>query len=46
MEGKKYWDNICKIQQAQTDKGISKYGQILEQNENLDIVERLTYLEE
>lgn len=41
-----YWAEICKIQARQTEKGLSKYGQRLEDNETLDIIERLEYLEE
>jgi len=41
-----YWDNICKMQQKQTDKGISKYGQVLEENTSMDIKTRLEYLQE
>lgn len=43
----RYWNNICEIQKKQTEKGIKKYGDILENNPtNLNIIERLTYLEE
>lgn len=41
-----YWAEICKIQARQTEKGLAKYGQRLEDNENLGIIERLEYLEE
>nr|WP_302596960.1 nucleoside triphosphate pyrophosphohydrolase family protein [uncultured Cellulosilyticum sp.] len=41
-----YWSNICKMQQKQTQKGIEKYGQILEENLELSWEERLTYLQE
>ena len=41
-----YWREICKIQARQTEKGLAKYGQRLEDNENLGIIERLEYLEE
>lgn len=42
-----YWQNICEIQRQQTEKGIKKYGDVLENNPtNLSIIERLTYLEE
>ena len=41
-----YWGEICKIQARQTEKGLAKYGQRLEDNENLGIIERLEYLEE
>lgn len=41
-----YWQNICDIQQRQTDKGIRHYGQRLENNEDMTVLDRLTYLEE
>lgn len=41
-----YWAEICKIQARQTEKGIKTYGQRLEENEGLSMIERLEYLEE
>jgi hypothetical protein len=41
-----YWAEICKIQARQTEKGLSKYGQRLEDNEFLGVIDRLEYLEE
>lgn len=41
-----YWAEICKIQARQTEKGVKKYGQRLEDNEDLGVIERLEYLEE
>lgn len=41
-----YWAEVCKIQARQTAKGIEKYGQRLEDNEDLGVIERLEYLEE
>ena len=41
-----YWDNICKMQEKQTAKGLATYGQTLEENTELSMTERLTYLEE
>lgn len=41
-----YWNNICKIQERQTKKGLRKYGHVLEDNHDLTDIERLTYLEE
>lgn len=41
-----YWQNICEMQQKQVKKGISKYGQRLEENTELTAVERITYLQE
>jgi CYTH domain-containing protein len=46
MAEQKYWKRVCEMQKAQTDKGISKYGQILEQNTKLTPIERVTYLQE
>ena len=43
---KGYWANICAMQKRQTEKGIKTYGQTLEQNTNLSMIERLEYLEE
>lgn len=45
-EKMKYWSNICKMQKKQTEKGLKKYGQILEENTGMTILERLEYLEE
>ena len=42
----KYWKRICDIQRKQTEKGLKKYGQILEDNNSLSDIERITYLEE
>ena len=41
-----YWQNVCDIQLRQTDKGIRHYGQQLEDNEDMTVLDRLTYLEE
>jgi hypothetical protein len=46
LEKKSYWANICKMQKKQTEKGLKKYGQILEENTDMTILERLEYLEE
>ena len=43
---KDYWQNVCDIQRKQTAKGVETYGQTLEQNTDLDPIQRLTYLEE
>lgn len=45
-EDKGYWKNVCDLQQKQTDKGIRTYGQTLEENTELNMIDRLTYLEE
>ena len=42
----KYWANICVMQKAQTEKGKKTYGQILEENTSMSMIERLEYLEE
>ena len=41
-----YWSRICEMQKRQTEKGLKKYGQILEENTSMTITERLEYLEE
>ena len=41
-----YWKNICEMQEKQTKKGMNKYGQMLEENDTLTIIERITYLQE
>ena len=46
MSGNDYWQNICNMQQRQTDKGIQHYVQRLEDNEDMSVLDRLTYLEE
>lgn len=46
MSNKKYWSNICEMQKRQTDKGVEHYGQILEDNKDMTVKERLEYLEE
>ena len=43
---KSYWENICEMQKRQTEKGLRKYGQILEENTSMSIIERIEYLEE
>lgn len=46
MEQQHYWKRVCALQEKQTNKGIEKYGQILEDNKVLTPLERVTYLEE
>ena len=46
MSGNDYWQNICDIQDKQTNKGIRHYRQRLEDNEDMTVLDRLTYLEE
>lgn len=41
-----YWANITAIKDKQTEKGIDTYGQTLEENTAMSIIERLEYLEE
>ena len=41
-----YWKNICEIQERQTQKGLSKYGQVLEENTSMTTAERIVYLQE
>lgn len=45
-EPKDYWANITAIKDKQTKKGIDAYGQTLEENTAMSIIERLEYLEE
>lgn len=40
-----YWDRVTSIAQRQREKGLSKYGMKLEEN-NWPIEKRLEYLEE
>ena len=46
IQGAHYWKNICEIQEKQKQKGISKYGQILEENTSMATTERIEYLQE
>lgn len=46
MKTPDYWGNICEMQKKQTEKGLRKYGQVLEENTEMTIIERLEYLEE
>lgn len=46
IESGKYWKRVCDLQRRQTEKGIRKYGQRLEENTSLSPTERLEYLEE
>lgn len=41
-----YWDNICRLQAKQTAKGISTYGQTLEENTLLDDIDFITMAQE
>ena len=42
----RYWKNICEIQERQKQKGLSKYGQVLEENTSMTTTERIEYLQE
>lgn len=42
----RYWENICEIQEKQKQKGLSKYGRILEENTSMQTTERIEYLQE
>ena len=46
MSKVKYWNRVCEIQEKQTQKGVKKYGQILEENETMTPIERLEAIEE
>ena len=41
-----YWQNICELNSKQEQKGISKYGQTLEDNTTLSVLQRLEHLQE
>ena len=41
-----YWDNICKIAEQQRQKGLTEYGQGLEDNTELSTDERIKMVEE
>jgi hypothetical protein len=40
-----YWENICAMAERQRNKGLSVYGQGLEDN-HADIIERINHLQE
>lgn len=41
-----YWDNICDTQKKQTEKGVNTYGMTLEENNLVNVIERINYLQE
>lgn len=41
-----YWDNITDMYNKQRQKGVSTYGQTLEENTDLTDIDRIEYLEE
>lgn len=43
---KKYWENICELNEKQESKGLSKYGQTLEDNTTLSTEQRIEHAEE
>ena len=44
--GVSYWENVCEINRRQEEKGLSKYGQTLEDNTTLMVNQRIEHLEE
>lgn len=42
----RYWARIQEMFEKQTQKGINKYGQILEENTAMTIIDRIVYLQE
>lgn len=46
VEPNGYWERICAIQRKQIEKGLKKYGQVLEEYKSLSVEDRLLYLEE
>ena len=40
-----YWENICKLQDKQREKGIETYGQGLEDNHE-PVMKRIQHIEE
>ena len=45
-ENKSYWQNVCKIHEEQTKKGLRKYHMPIEENMDMDIEKRLVMLQE
>lgn len=41
-----YWTRVCEIQKRQTDKGLKKYGYVLEDTPDMPISTRLNHIEE
>ena len=41
-----YWGNITEIFEKQKEKGVKKYGQVLEENTSMTIEERIVYAQE
>ena len=41
-----YWDNVTEIYEKQRRKGIKAYGQTLEENTSLNIIERIEMAQE
>lgn len=43
---RKYWLRVTEIQNKQTLKGLKSYGQILEENTSMTVLDRLEAIEE
>lgn len=46
MHNSKYWKNIKNIAEYQRKKGLLHYGMTLEENTEMDLLSRLTAIEE
>ncbi len=46
MHKKRYWENIEKLHRKQEQKGLEKYGMLLEQNTELTAEERVQHIQE
>ena len=42
----KYWENITDMANKQREKGLRKYGQILEENTEMNAVERIEMIQQ
>lgn len=41
-----YWGNVCGMYKKQREKGLASYGQTLEDNTDLGVIERITMAQE
>lgn len=41
-----YWKNITDLKEKQTEKGLKEYGQVLEENQSIPTLTRITMVEE
>lgn len=41
-----YWKNITALKEKQTEKGLKEYGQVLEENQSIPTLSRITMIEE